>query len=267
MKEVEEGKKLRHVDCNDRSQPIIQCKSMTKVENKFIFETENKDTKLNALLKEIQGGVKLKSVQTNDRSKPILEGLRKFKRQMTIEEQLQKSESKAQLDLLPPSVVENEMEEDEMEDVDKLRDDLQSTKQMLQVELRNKEARERENKRLLEKIKSLEAEVAGTKANGGGGEQATTKAFTDDDPLVKALKKEAEEAQKTSKEIEKKYQDAALKLDIAKAELEEQKKIVQRFIAQVRIWTNQSKKRRAFATPTIYKVNAYAILFLLKHTN
>lgn len=61
MKEVEEGKKLRHVECNDRSQPIIQCKSMTKVENKFIFETENKDTKLNALLKEIQGGVKLKS--------------------------------------------------------------------------------------------------------------------------------------------------------------------------------------------------------------
>lgn len=237
MKEVEEGKKLRHVECNDRSQPIIQCKSMTKVENKFIFETENKDTKLNALLKEIQGGVKLKAVQTNDRSKPILDGLRKFKRQMTIEEQLQKSESKAQLDMLPPSVVENEMDEDEMEDVDKLRDDLQSTKQMLALELRNKEARERENKRLLEKIKSLEAELAGSKENGGG--QATTKAFTDDDPLVKALKKEADVAQKASKEIEKKYQDAAEKLDIAKAELEEQKKIVQRFIAQV--WRSKKK--------------------------
>lgn len=51
----------------------------------------------NALLKQIQFGLKLKSVKTNDRSKPILEGLRKFRRQMTIEEQIQKSESRAQL--------------------------------------------------------------------------------------------------------------------------------------------------------------------------
>lgn len=66
---------------------------MTKVDNKFIYETE-KENSHNKLLKQIQGGIKLKPTQTNDRSKPFLEGLRKFRRQMTIEEQLQKSQSK-----------------------------------------------------------------------------------------------------------------------------------------------------------------------------
>lgn len=92
----------------------------------------------NKLLQQIQVGVKLKSVKTNDRSKPILEGLRKFRRQLTIEEQIQKAEQ-------------TEVEEgitDEMDDIDAVRDDLQSTKQMLALELRNKEASERENKRL-----------------------------------------------------------------------------------------------------------------------
>ena len=37
---------------------------------------------------------------------------------------------------------------DDMDDIDAVRDDLQSTKQMLALELRNKEALERENKRL-----------------------------------------------------------------------------------------------------------------------
>lgn len=37
---------------------------------------------------------------------------------------------------------------DDMDDIDAVRDDLQSTKQMLAIELRNKEALERENKRL-----------------------------------------------------------------------------------------------------------------------
>lgn len=57
---------------------------------------------------------------------------------MTIEEQIQKAQN--------PEVEEEII--DEMDDIDAVRDDLQSTKQMLALELRNKEASERENKRL-----------------------------------------------------------------------------------------------------------------------
>lgn len=92
----------------------------------------------NQLLKQIQEGVKLKTVKTNDRSKPMLDGLRKFRRQMTIEEQIQKAEEAPVDDAI----------QDEMDDIDAVRDDLQSTKQMLALELRNKEALERDNKRL-----------------------------------------------------------------------------------------------------------------------
>lgn len=96
MKEVEGGKKLRHVQCNDRSQPILRADSVKNIDGSFVFDSE-KDNVHNELLKQIQFGFKLKSVKTNDRSKPCLEGLRKFRRQMTIEEQIQKSESRAQL--------------------------------------------------------------------------------------------------------------------------------------------------------------------------
>lgn len=92
----------------------------------------------NKLLQQIQEGVKLKSVKTNDRSRPVLEGLRKFRRQLTIEEQIQKAEQAPTEETIP----------DEMDDIDAVRDDLQSTKQMLALELRNKEALERDNKRL-----------------------------------------------------------------------------------------------------------------------
>ena len=61
---------------------------------------------------------------------------------MTIEEQIQKADTD-----------EVEAESDELDDIDKVRDDLQSTKQMLALELRNKEAMERENKKLLVAIK------------------------------------------------------------------------------------------------------------------
>lgn len=94
MKEVEQGRKLKHVECNDRSRPILTSKSITNISGQFVYETEKANVH-NKLLKQIQFGIKLKSVKTNDRSKPVLEGLRKFRRQMTIEEQIQKSESRA----------------------------------------------------------------------------------------------------------------------------------------------------------------------------
>lgn len=79
-------------------------------------------------------------------------GLRKFRRQMTIEEKIQKSMSMA-------DVVAAAAEPDELDDIDKVRDDLQSSKQMLAQELRNKEALERENKRLMARLLNLEAEL------------------------------------------------------------------------------------------------------------
>lgn len=111
---------------------------------------------------------------------------------------------------------------DEMDDIDKLRDDLQSTKQMLAQELRNKEAQDRENKRLLAKIQNLEAELSKPKSEGDESKNASSSG--DNDALVKSLKSEAEEAQNTSKLLEKKYQEVAGQLDASKSEVEEQKR-------------------------------------------
>lgn len=77
---------------------------------------------------------------------------------MTIEEQIQKSVSMA-------DVVAAAVEPDELDDIDKVRDDLQSAKQMLALELRNKEAMERENKRLIARLANLEAELEKEKAS------------------------------------------------------------------------------------------------------
>lgn len=64
---------------------------------------------------------------------------------------------------------------DEMDDIDKVRDDLQSTKQMLALEMRNKEAQERENKRLLARIQNLEAELEKERnKNKDGGSTGNT---------------------------------------------------------------------------------------------
>lgn len=94
---------------------------------------------------------------------------------------------------------------------------------MLQQELRNKEAQERENKRLLAKIQNLEAELSGAKSTPAENQPTVTNG-TDNDALVKSLKAEAEDAQNTSKALEKKYQTAAEQLDAAKNEIEEQKR-------------------------------------------
>lgn len=98
---------------------------------------------------------------------------------------------------------------------------------MLAQELRNKEAQERENKRLLAKIQILEAELNKPKSEGDEESKASeTKpsSSANNDALVKTLKVETEEAQKTSKLLEKKYNDVATQLDTAKGEVEEQKR-------------------------------------------
>lgn len=102
-----------------------------------------------------------------------------------------------------------EESEDEMDDIDKLRDDLQSTKQMLALELRNKEAQERENKRLLARVQILEAELEREKwqpiPSASDNKETTTAPASE--ALLQSLKKDAEEAQKTSKLLERKYQE------------------------------------------------------------
>ncbi|XP_054281529.1 titin-like isoform X8 [Macrosteles quadrilineatus] len=215
MKEVEEGIKLKHIVCNDRSAPILP---KEKAKGQFIYqsEKEGKADPHKQLLHQIENGVRLKKVKCNDRSKPVLDGLRKFRRQMTIEEQIQKSKSMA-------DVIAEAAEPDELDDIDKVRDDLQSSKQMLAIELRNKEALERENKRLMARLLNLEVELEKEKgsrrldAEKGNVSHVRSEA---DEKLVKQLKEEASEANKVAKEMEEKYKYTAEELDATRAKLE-----------------------------------------------
>ncbi|XP_043270403.1 glutamic acid-rich protein-like isoform X2 [Venturia canescens] len=213
MKEVESGKRLKHVQCNDRSAPLIERVNKVTADSAgkahFVFESE-KSNMHNQLLKQIQSGVKLKSVKTNDRSRPVLEGLRKFRRQLTIEEQMQKAE-KASVDEVVP---------DELDDIDAVRDDLQSTKQMLALELRNKEALERDNKRLQARILNLEVEVERAKS-----QQNVQEHKQQDEKLAESLKREAEQARKDAERLEKDFARVADERDEAKNELEELKRM------------------------------------------
>ncbi|KAI4503073.1 hypothetical protein M0802_002117 [Mischocyttarus mexicanus] len=163
----------------------------------------------NQLLKQIQQGVKLKSVKTNDRSRPILEGLRKFRRQLTIEEQMQKVEAEAE----PDDVIDDD-------DIDAVRDDLQSTKQMLAIELRNKEALERENKRLQARILNLESEVERSRSQRNVQEYKQQ-----DEKLAESLREEAHRARKDAERLEKEYASTAEERDKYKNELEEIKRM------------------------------------------
>ncbi|XP_011880243.1 PREDICTED: DNA ligase 1 [Vollenhovia emeryi] len=214
MKEVESGKKLKHVKCNDRSAPLIERVNKVTADPAgkahFVFESE-KSNMHNQLLKQIQEGVKLKTVRTNDRSKPMLEGLKKFRRQMTIEEQIQKAEETPLLDVAI---------QDEMDDIDAVRDDLQSTKQMLAMELRNKEALERDNKRLQARILNLEAEAEHMKSQKNAQESKQQ-----DEKLTESLKQEVQRARKDAEKAEKEFATAAAEKDKIKNELEEMKRM------------------------------------------
>ncbi|XP_076676665.1 uncharacterized protein LOC143373360 isoform X1 [Andrena cerasifolii] len=212
MKELESGKTLRHVQCNDRSAPLIERVDKVTADPAgkahFVFESE-KSNMHNELLKQIQVGVKLKSVRTNDRSKPMLQGLRKFRRQLTIEEQMQKADEPTE-----------DTVSDDMDDIDAVRDDLQSTKQMLALELRNKEALERENKRLQARILNLESEV-----ERGKSQKSVQEHKKYDEKLTESLKREAQQARKDAEKYEKDYMTAADERDKMKNELEEMRRM------------------------------------------
>lgn len=105
---------------------------------------------------------------------------------------------------------------------------------MLALELRNREAQERENKKLLAKIATLEAELEREKSREKTLEYGsriivatmeTTPAT--EEAYVNSLKNESEESRKTAKDLESKYLETGELLDQAKTEIEEQKRQIQ----------------------------------------
>jgi len=136
---------LKKTMTNDRSEPIL---SGSKVKGLFVYESE-KDSENADILTEISQGAKLKRVRCNDRSKPNLKGIKSFKRQLTKEE---KTKSAINFD------DESLAEMDENENVEKVKDDLESTKQLLELEVRSKQLLEKDNKRLQAEIEKLKVE-------------------------------------------------------------------------------------------------------------
>lgn len=107
----------------------------------------------NQILLEIQRGVRLKKAQCNDRSRPNLNGLGVFRRQLStvdVPDQLQQ-------DAIPSPLIEPE---EDYDDIDKVRDDLQSTKQLLEIELKNRIKIDTENARLQNEIRRLKEELS-----------------------------------------------------------------------------------------------------------
>ena len=60
----------------------------------------------------------------------------------------------------------------DLEDLDKLKDDLEATKQLLELEVRSKSLLEKDNKRLQAEIERLKVEFASLKTEGGGNTPA-----------------------------------------------------------------------------------------------
>lgn len=87
---------------------------------------------------------------------------------------------------------------DDMDDIDAVRDDLQSTKQMLALELRNKEALEKENKKLQARILNLEAEVDHAKSQKSVQEQRKY-----DEQITESLKRTLSKQEKMLRNLRK----------------------------------------------------------------
>jgi len=155
------SQKLKKVACNDRSKPML---TKTKIQGKFIYDSEQKAAE-HDIFDDIKKGVRLKKVKTNDRSKPMLTGIRAFRRQLTKEERFKSS----------ISMEEPNFDDDDAEDMVKLRDDLESTKQLLELEVRSKKLLEKDNKRLAQELEKLKYEMtnkSATMANVNGNTNA-----------------------------------------------------------------------------------------------
>ena len=85
-------------------------------------------------------------------------GIRNFRRQTTKEDRFKP---------INTTFDEDFNEADEVEDVDKLRDDLESTKQLLELEVRSKALLEKDNKRMQSELEKMRNELARL---GSGGE-------------------------------------------------------------------------------------------------
>ena len=68
-----------------------------------------------------------------------------------------------------PSLDDPIMEDEDDEDMDKLRDDLESTKQLLELEVRSKKLLEKDNKRLAQELEKLKQELSIGKPSSIGG--------------------------------------------------------------------------------------------------
>ena len=86
-------------------------------------------------------------------------GIKSFKRQITKDEKMDKGFSFGEDENVG-----------EMEDLDKMRDDLEATKQLLELEVRSKSLLEKDNKRLQAEIERLKVEFSNIKTGGGVGE-------------------------------------------------------------------------------------------------
>ena len=95
-------------------------------------------------------------------------GIRSFRRQCTKEDRLKTGFSFGEDSILP--------EEGEDEDVDQIRDDLESTKQLLELEVRSKKLLEKDNKRLQAEMDKLRTDYQKLLQGGGGGQGASSTA-------------------------------------------------------------------------------------------
>merc|ERR1719340_305764 len=143
--------------------------SKMKVQGKFIYDSEQKAAESD-IFHDIKKGVRLKHVKTNDRSRPVLQGIRCFRRQTTKEDRLRKGST-----IEEALMEEDALDMEDNEDVEAMREDLESTKQLLELEVRSKKLLEKDNKRLAQELEKLKYEMtnkAATMANVNGNTNA-----------------------------------------------------------------------------------------------